>query len=78
MTEILAASRWDAETIRNRIPNADISIIEEALRKNRGVILVTVHTGNWELAALYLSHAGYPMYVVAGVQMNRMLSGAVT
>lgn len=77
MTEIFAASRWDAETIRKHIPNADTGVIEEALRKNRGVILVAVHTGNWELAALYLSHAGYPMHVVAGVQMNRMLSSAV-
>ena len=77
MTEILAASRWDAETIRNRIPNADISIIEEALQRNRGVILVTVHTGNWELAGLYLNQAGYRMHVVAGVQMNRMLTNAV-
>lgn len=77
MTEILAASRWDAETIRNRIPNADTSIIEEALGRNRGVILVTVHTGNWELAGLYLNHAGYRMHVVAGVQMNRMLTNAV-
>ena len=77
MTEIFAASRWDAETIRKRIPNTDTGIIEEALRKNRGVILVTVHTGNWELAALYLSQAGYRMHVVAGVQMNRILTNAV-
>lgn len=77
MTEIFAASRWDAETIRKRIPNADTGVIEEELRKNRGVILVTVHTGNWELAALYLSYAGFRMYVVAGVQMNMILTNAV-
>lgn len=77
MTEIFAASRWDSETIRRRIPDTDTGAIDEALSKGRGVILVTVHAGNWELAALYMSHAGYRMHVVAGVQMNRILTDAV-
>jgi lauroyl/myristoyl acyltransferase len=77
MVEIFASSRWGADEIRSRIPDAELGAVDRALERKRGVILVTVHTGNWELAALFLSRAGYRMHVVAGVQMNRLLTNAV-
>lgn len=77
MVEIFASSRWDADEIRSRIQGAELDIIDRALAAERGVILVTVHAGNWELAALFLSLAGHRMHVVAGVQMNRLLTNAV-
>jgi KDO2-lipid IV(A) lauroyltransferase len=77
LVEIFASSRWSAEQISRCIEYADTSLMEEALREKRGIILITVHTGNWELAARFLSHSGYRMSVVAGVQMNRILTGAV-
>jgi lauroyl/myristoyl acyltransferase len=77
MTEMFASSRWDAERLSKGIECSDTSILDEELGKKRGIIIATVHTGNWELAALFLSHLGYRMNVVAGVQMNRFLTEAV-
>ena len=77
MVELFASSRWDSERIASCIECPDMSILDEELGKKRGIIIATVHTGNWELAALFLSSLGYRMNVVAGVQMNRFLNEAV-
>jgi KDO2-lipid IV(A) lauroyltransferase len=77
MVEMFASSRWNPEEVSKRIESADTGILDEALEEQRGIILVTVHIGNWELAARFFSHRGYGMNVVAGVQMNRFLTSAV-
>ena len=77
IVELFASSRWSPEDVSKRIESADTGILDEALREKKGIILVTVHIGSWELAARYLSQRGYRMNVVAGVQMNRLLTGAV-
>lgn len=77
MVELFASSKWSPEEVSNRIECADTSVLDEALEEKKGIILVTVHIGNWELAARYFSHQGYCMNVVAGVQMNHLLTGAV-
>ena len=77
MIEMFASSRWTPEEVSSRIESADTSILDRALEKGKGIILVTAHIGNWELAAQYLSHRGYTMHVVAGIQMNHLLTRAV-
>ena len=42
--------------------------IEQALTKGKGVIFLTVHSGNWELASMAGSLCGHPYNVVANVQ----------
>lgn len=51
--------------------------LERALQSGSGVIVITAHVGNWERAAFYLSNLGYKLFVVAGVQMNRLFSDSV-
>ena len=51
--------------------------IESGLRRGRGLILTTMHSGNWELAGLFLARSGYPVTTVAGVQLRRDWSGPV-
>jgi len=77
MVEIFASSRWGAGEIQSRITYDCRDVLDNALKKNRGVILVTAHVGNWERAALFIQSLGYQIHVVAGVQMNRMLTGAI-
>lgn len=77
MVEMFASSRWSPEEVSKRIEFADTSILDKALEEGKGIILVTAHIGNWELAAQFFSNRGYRMNVVAGVQMNRFLTGAV-
>lgn len=77
LIDIFASSRQKAAVIQDRIEFRDKKLLDEALAGGRGAILATVHVGNWELGALYLSSLGYILHAVAGVQMNRFLTEEV-
>ena len=51
--------------------------LESAVERGRGVVICCTHLGNWELAAVVLAYWGYTLHAVAGVQLNRWLTGAV-
>ncbi|MDD4856925.1 MAG: lysophospholipid acyltransferase family protein [Candidatus Krumholzibacteria bacterium] len=75
--DMFAASRWNDEKFREWFVFEGREELDRALAARRGVILVTAHLGSWELGAIYLQSLGYRLHVVAGVQMNRLLTGAV-
>jgi lauroyl/myristoyl acyltransferase len=75
--DMFAASRWKGEKFREWFVFEGQEEIDRALADGRGVILVTAHLGSWELGAIYLQSLGYRLHVVAGVQMNKLLTGAV-
>lgn len=75
--EMFTSSRWSNAQIARRIEFPDRNLLDAALAAGRGAILATAHIGNWELPALYLRSLGYRMHVVAGVQMNTLLSAPV-
>jgi KDO2-lipid IV(A) lauroyltransferase len=56
--------------------------LDEALALGRGVIVVTFHFGNWELAGAYLAGLGYPVSVVVqrihNPFLDRMVADART
>jgi len=47
-------------------------LVDEALQRGRGVILMSPHLGNWELAGLYCSHH-YPMTMMYRTQRNAIV-----
>ena len=47
------------------IPESSQKALDGAIAKNCGVIFVTGHIGNWELMAIALANAGYPIHTVA-------------
>src|SRR5689334_17843747 len=51
--------------------------LERAMERGRGVIFAATHVGNWELGGVMLAQWGYTLHAVAGVQLNRWLTGAV-
>jgi KDO2-lipid IV(A) lauroyltransferase len=51
--------------------------LEKCVARGRGVIIITAHIGNWELAGVAVAQLGYALHAVAGVQLTRWLSGAV-
>ncbi|HVO76506.1 MAG TPA: lysophospholipid acyltransferase family protein [Candidatus Bathyarchaeia archaeon] len=77
IVEMFASSRWNDETIRDWFTFEGREELNRALAEGRGAVLVTGHIGSWELGARHLQSLGYNMHVVAGVQMNRLLTGAV-
>lgn len=48
--------------------------IDEALKKNKGVIVLTAHIGNWELGGLTLGVLGYPFWAVALEHKNKKVN----
>ena len=77
MIEMFASSRWDGDEIKGRIDFPQRHILDEALAAGKGVIIATAHLGNWELPGLLLGSLGYPLSVVAGQQMNSLLTDSV-
>jgi KDO2-lipid IV(A) lauroyltransferase len=61
----LAGDRLTPEQILNSISAHGLPLLDEALQKGKGVILLTPHFGNWERMAHFLTLKGYPLLVVA-------------
>ena len=74
---MFAASRWRDDSLRDWFEFEGRGDLDRALVEGRGVVLVTGHFGSWELCAIYLRSLGYRLSVVAGIQMNRLLTGAL-
>jgi lauroyl/myristoyl acyltransferase len=58
--------RLPKETLRGRVTGGDEAgrLIESLLREGKGLIVLTVHLGNWEMGLLHLSNLGRPVSVV--------------
>jgi KDO2-lipid IV(A) lauroyltransferase len=54
------------------------SIVEERLARDKGLILVSGHLGNWELGGAYLAARGLPMQVVARYMENPLFDRYLT
>ncbi|MBN2718659.1 MAG: lysophospholipid acyltransferase family protein [Deltaproteobacteria bacterium] len=65
IVELCLLMRDPNSQLRVSIPPESKNALEEALAKQRGVIFVTGHIGNWELMAIALARAGYPIHTVA-------------
>jgi Kdo2-lipid IVA lauroyltransferase/acyltransferase len=65
LVEFLKMAYWDGPTIERRVQERGIERLAAAHSQGRGVILVSAHCGNWELAAARLACVGYPLRVVA-------------
>lgn len=47
-----------------------VRIVDERLPRGRGILIVTGHIGNWELAGAYLAARGYPLAAVVKPPAN--------
>ena len=56
--------------ITEMVDISDISLIRKNINRGRGMILVTCHLGNWELAGASLAAAGIPATGVGARQSN--------
>ena len=56
----------------------DWTPVEEALSEGKGMVLVTGHFGNWELAAAYAVARGMPLDVIARRQANPLFDAWAT
>lgn len=48
----------------------DLSVVEKAHARGKGLIFLTGHFGNWELMGAYMASLGYPLVVVSRAASN--------
>ena len=85
--ENLGRSSIEAAILPRLGPNAvldkfegadDYDIVEEARSKGRGLIFVTGHLGNWELAGAYVAARGIPLDAIARRMKNPLFDRYLT
>jgi lauroyl/myristoyl acyltransferase len=53
------------EYIKRKVKIENISYLDNALKKSKGVVALSAHVGNWELGGIVLACLGYPIFGVA-------------
>ena len=68
--EVLSFPELNKENIRRYVRIDGLNNLEKAYSFGRGVILITSHSGNWELLGGSIALYGYPLVGVAQKQTN--------
>jgi KDO2-lipid IV(A) lauroyltransferase len=64
MVELLALPHVKPEEVRRKFQVYGLEHLDEGLREGRGVVMVTAHVGNWDMAGVLLASQGYPVTVI--------------
>lgn len=51
----------------------NLSILDEALAEDKGILLISGHFGHWEMIVPALAEKGYDMYIYVGGQSNPLV-----
>ncbi|MCM8765160.1 MAG: lysophospholipid acyltransferase family protein [Candidatus Omnitrophica bacterium] len=65
MVEFFQIPKWDKKLVEERVEFVNLHYLDRALSKSKGVIVLTGHLGNWELAGIVTSLTGYNLSAVA-------------
>lgn len=64
--------------VLDMVESADgFELIEDAISRGKGAVLVTGHLGNWELAGAYVAARGVPMDVIVRTQANPLFDAYI-
>ncbi len=75
--EVLQASRFDFPQKQARIVLHDEKVVNEALAKGKGALLLTAHIGNFEWIGDWMGASGYKFAAVAKRQKNPMVDNYI-
>lgn len=70
LTDFFNIPKWDIDRIREKVTIENIELLDEGLSAGKGVIALTAHIGNWELAGIVTSILGYKVTAVAIPYLN--------
>jgi len=71
IVEFLRMPNMVPEDVKRAVNVVNGEVLDQALAKGRGLILMTVHSGSWELSSLAIRLLGYP-YTVIYKEQERM------
>lgn len=65
LVDFFRFEKLDVEYIKKNILIENVTYFDEAISKNKGVVVLSAHLGNWELGAVVVALLGYHFWVVA-------------
>ena len=72
MVEIIYFPKMSRKELKSFVNFENIYLVEEALKKGKGAIMLSAHYGNWELLAISFAQR-YPLSVVVAQQENLLV-----
>lgn len=76
--EILRLQRTSSKELEKLIEVKGLSHLEKAFAQGIGVVLVSGHIGNWELAGAWLGKQGYPINVIGALQEDQHINNLLS
>jgi len=64
LVDFFRFSRIDKDYIKKHVRLEKMDNFDQALKKGKGVIVLTAHFGNWELGGIVIALSGYPFWAV--------------
>jgi lauroyl/myristoyl acyltransferase len=77
LVDFLRAADGRADELANSIEFDGQSSIEEAFSNDKGVLMVLMHQGYWDIGGIYFARLGYPLNAVAETFENKQLNTLV-
>ena len=74
LVDFLRFSKIDSEYIKRFVKLEGLSNVDEALKRGKGVIILSAHIGNWELGGYALGKVGYPISAVVLTHQNEKIN----
>lgn len=74
LVDFFRFSKVDLEYVSKNVNRSYLHYLDEALSRNKGVIVLSAHLGNWELGGALLGVLGYPLSVVALVHKSKKVN----
>ena len=65
LVEFFCMSKVDSQFIKDKVKIENLSYLDSALAKGKGVIFLTAHIGNWEMGGVVASMLGYSISAIA-------------
>jgi len=63
LIEFFYLSHKDSRFKRFNVEISNMEYLNKAIRRGKGIILLTIHMGNWEIGGIYLTSLGIPLHV---------------
>lgn len=73
LVEFFSYDKYDREWMKENVTVHGTEYIDAALRKGKGIVLISAHIGNWELAGVVTAMLGYPVEAVYQPHKNAKL-----
>ncbi len=78
MAEFARQDRYSAADLRKIVEPVNPELLDTALSRERGVVLLLGHFGNWELMGYWLGQMGYPAVALHRPQENPLVDTVIT